>query len=179
MDHDVRACRCDGAGQRCRVEDVDHDRVRPERAQRVGFRFRPGAATDVMASAVQERRQATADGPRRAGKEDSVTHHRYSLTACAARASAFHSDARLADVVASGGARCQLNYSTRTLSLCAAEDVFGPQVRNCRQTTTHKLLRDFRHALAEVFSGQKIGFGWRKVRSLIGVRLCRSTEPEA
>jgi hypothetical protein len=41
------------------------------------------------------------------------------------------------------------------------------------------LLRDFRHALAQVFSGQKIGFRWRKSRSLIGVRLCRSTEPEA
>ena len=39
MDHDVRACRCDHAGQRRRVEDVDHDRVRPERAQRVGIRF--------------------------------------------------------------------------------------------------------------------------------------------
>jgi len=32
-----------------------------------------------MASAVQERRQATADGPGRAGKEDPVTHHRYSV----------------------------------------------------------------------------------------------------
>jgi hypothetical protein len=31
-----------------------------------------------MASAVQERRQATADSPGRAGKEDPVTHHRYS-----------------------------------------------------------------------------------------------------
>jgi hypothetical protein len=30
-----------------------------------------------------------------------------------------------------------------------------------------------------VFGGQKIGFGWRKVRSLIVVRLCRGTEPEA
>jgi hypothetical protein len=32
-----------------------------------------------MASAVQERRQAPADGPGRAGKEDPVTHHRYSF----------------------------------------------------------------------------------------------------
>jgi hypothetical protein len=32
-----------------------------------------------MASAVQERRQAPADGPGRAGKEDPVTHHRYSV----------------------------------------------------------------------------------------------------
>ena len=48
-----------------------------------------------------------------------------------------------------------------------------------RQTTTCKLLRDSRHALAEVFGGQKIGFGWRKVGPLIVVRLCRSTEPEA
>jgi hypothetical protein len=47
------------------------------------------------------------------------------------------------------------------------------------QTTPHKLLRDSRHALAEVFGGPKIGFGWRNVRPLIGVRLCRSTEPEA
>ena len=42
-------------------------------------------------------------------------------------------------------------------------------------TTTHKVLRNSRHALAEVFSGQKIGFGWRKCRPLIVVRLCRST----
>ena len=48
-----------------------------------------------------------------------------------------------------------------------------------RQTTPHKLLRDSRHALAEVFGDPKIGFGWRNVRPLIGVRLCRSTEPEA
>ena len=47
------------------------------------------------------------------------------------------------------------------------------------QTTTHKLLRDSRHALAEVFGGQKIGFGWRNVRPGIVVRLCRGTEPEA
>jgi hypothetical protein len=33
----------------------------------------------------------------------------------------------------------------------------------------HKLLRDSRHALAEVFGGQKIGVGWRNVRPLIGV----------
>jgi hypothetical protein len=32
-----------------------------------------------MASAVQERRQAPADGPGRTGKEDPVTHHRYSF----------------------------------------------------------------------------------------------------
>jgi hypothetical protein len=32
-----------------------------------------------MASAVQDRRQATADGPGRAGKEDPVTHYRYSF----------------------------------------------------------------------------------------------------
>ena len=48
-----------------------------------------------------------------------------------------------------------------------------------RQTTPHKLLRDSRHALTEVFGGPKIGFGWRKIRPLIGVRLCRSTKPEA
>ncbi|HTG05894.1 MAG TPA: hypothetical protein VK635_17790 [Bradyrhizobium sp.] len=32
-----------------------------------------------MASAAQERRQAPADGPGRAGKEDPVTHDRYSF----------------------------------------------------------------------------------------------------
>jgi hypothetical protein len=32
-----------------------------------------------MASAVQERRQAPADGPGRTGKKDPVTHHRYSV----------------------------------------------------------------------------------------------------
>jgi hypothetical protein len=32
-----------------------------------------------MASAVQERRQAPADGPGRASKENPVTHHRYSF----------------------------------------------------------------------------------------------------
>jgi hypothetical protein len=36
-----------------------------------------------MASAVQERRQAPADGPGRAGKEYPVTHHRYSFATIA------------------------------------------------------------------------------------------------
>ena len=96
MDHDIRACRCDGACQRRSVEDVDQDRLRPERAQRIGLRFRSGAATDVMASAVQERRQAPADGPGRAGKEDPVTLIVSPLSLCsptgAAPPGAFHLD---------------------------------------------------------------------------------------
>jgi hypothetical protein len=70
MHHDIRARNTNGAGQRRRVEHIDHHGLDAGRVQRARFGCRAGGADDVVPRLEQEGHEALADGAGSSGQED-------------------------------------------------------------------------------------------------------------
>jgi hypothetical protein len=69
MNDSLRRSRADGACQRRRIENIDHDRLGAELAQIVGLVGRPRGADDAMPGRAQQRREFAPDGSAGAGQK--------------------------------------------------------------------------------------------------------------